>query len=404
MLNYLSTPCSVSFPYTILVFEAEIFTQIYTIEWHIPKINLIITTGGKRSQQLKNLLHSIKQGHYLGDQVDISIVIDEKSDAKSINMANELKWQQGIKNLRHRISGVHVMQIFTESWYPSNDDEYAIMLNDRLQLSPSFYVWSKYALLKYRYSGEQQTNNLFGISLYSPRIIDTDPSGRSLLPKQDNTAYLMQHPASQFGAGGALYFPQHWREFHDYITARLTDQAIIKRGSKLPHLFKDSLLTVSKSNKWLSSWRKYFDEMIYMRGYVMLYPSSVSYATFVSINSEPIKNKKKAELYVNAEKLYKVPLAMDLGDRGEVLLPDLEKMSVLDIHGKIVHDGVHELVTRGHVLQRKFSACEPVLNHQHDPSDMLCPFNQLVQVPIDHKEMPTKTISLLYSPTVIVEG
>lgn len=328
---------------------------------------------------MKKIFTNIKKAHYLGDRVDLSIVMDEKSDKMTNKIVNGFGWKMGIKNIRHRISGVHPMQIFAEAWYPSNDHEYAVMLDDRIELSNSFYIWLKYNVLKYRY--QQQTSSLlFGISLYSPRIIDTDPSGRQLLiPVKEHSPYLMQAPCS---FGGALYFPEHWREFHDYITARLTDQATVKRGSGNLHLFKDSLLIVSKSNKWSSSWRKYFDEMIYMRGYVMLYPSfGSSYSTITSIN----RNKKKQKLYELAEKLYNVPLTDTMRE-----LPDLELLPVLDLQGKQVDKSV--LIQRGHQLQHKFSACAPNKNNKHDPSDMLCPFNQLVQVPIDQNLIPTTTI------------
>ncbi|KAG2202115.1 hypothetical protein INT47_008087, partial [Mucor saturninus] len=349
-------------------------------QWHTPQINLIVEVGGKRSDKAKKLFSGLKKAHYMGDRVDLSVVMDEKSDQKTIKAVNGFEWKKGVKNIRHRISGVHPMQIFAEAWYPSNDHEYAVMLDDRIELSNSFYIWLKYNVLKYRYQQQTSSSLLFGISLYSPRIIDTDPSGRQLLiPAKEHSPYLMQAPCS---FGGALYFPEHWREFHDYISARLTDQATVKRGSGKLHLFKDSLLTVAKSNKWLSSWRKYFDEMIYMRGYVMLYPSfGSSYSTVTSIT----RNKKKQGLYELAEKLYNVPSTDIVRE-----LPDLEFLPVLDLHGKQVDKTV--LTQRGHQLQQKFSACAPNKNNKHDPSDMLCPFNQLVQVPIDQTSVPTTTI------------
>lgn len=359
-------------------------------EWHTPKIHIIATVGGggKRLKHIKALFKSIGKGSYLGDRVDLSIVMDEKSDKSLQKFSDDLVWKHGVKNLRHRISGVHPMQIFAEAWYPTNDDEYAIMLDDRVELSNSFYIWLKYAVLKYRYAesrGEQQT--MFSISLYSPRVIDTDPSGRQLLKSPNNnnkTPYLMQLPNS---LGGALYFPEHWREFHDYITARLTDQATVKRGSGNPHLFKDSLLTVSRTNKWTSSWRKYFDEMIYMRGYVTLYPPfDSSYSTMNTVAKSSFNNnKKKEELYTGAEKLFKVPLIASSSESIREL-PDIELLPVLDLHGKLVES--HKiLLERGHTLQRKFSACKPRVNHSNDPTDMLCPFNQWVTVPIE--EAPT---------------
>ncbi|KAG2232901.1 hypothetical protein INT48_004914 [Thamnidium elegans] len=339
----------------------------------------IVTIGGKRPYKVKQLFNQLNRAHYLGDRVDLSIVMDEKSDVQTINFVNKFIWKHGIKNIRHRIQKVHPMQTYSEAWYPGHDDEYAVMLDDRIELSSQFYIWLKYNVLKYGY--QQQTSHIFGVSVYSPRIIDTDPSGRKLIDIQDKP-YLMQAPTS---FGGALYFPKHWKEFHDYITARLTDQATVKRGSGNPHLFKDSLLTVAKSNKWSSSWRKYFDEMIYMRGYVMVYPNQ-SYSTLNSITHDKL-SKKKQDDYSIADKLYHVPLSNQVSE-----LPDIDSLDVLDLHAKLTNTSL--LVQRGHQLQSKFSACKPIIQHQHDPSDMLCPFNQLVQVPIGQKSVPTKTVQL----------
>ncbi|KAI8070570.1 uncharacterized protein B0P05DRAFT_589099 [Gilbertella persicaria] len=334
--------------------------------WHTPQIKLIVSTSGKKkSMQVKRLFESIQAAEYLNDQLDLFVLMDEKTDTATMQFIHRLPWKHGEKQMRHRIATVHPMQHFVESWYPSSDHEYAILLDDRVQVSTGYYLWLKYALLKYRYSS--RSTPLFGISLYAPRIIDTDPTGRQYLHK--STDYWMQLPSST-----ALYFPEYWREFHDYITARLTDQSIVKRGSGRPHLFKDSLLTISRTNRWIHSWRKYFDEMIYMRGYVMLYPQQ-SYATLY------LSFKKDTPV----SQLYNVPMTTTVATLADHL-------PLFDLHGQPVQQT--QLIERGHQLQRKFSACEPKIDHHHDPSDMLCPFSRLIQVPIDQDHIPIQSVSL----------
>ncbi|KAI8641421.1 hypothetical protein BD408DRAFT_444373 [Parasitella parasitica] len=359
-------------------------------EWNTPSVKLIVTTSGRnKSSQVERIFNSIKNADYLGDQVDISILMDGKSDELTTKLVDNLQWDIGDKQVRRRISSVHPMQIFAEAWYPSSDHEYAVILDDRVELSNAYYIWIKYSLLKYRYS-TTTNKHTFGISLYSPRIVDTDPSGRRPLlspptrnSHNDASPYLMQAPCSS----GALYFPQHWREFHDYITARLADQAIVKRGSGNKHLLKDSLLTISRTNRWINSWRKYFDEMAYMRGYVMLYPSvHTSYST-LHINL----NKKLRKMYPFAEKLYNVPLSRTLPSS----LPDAHDLPVLDLHGK--SSDMATLGSRGRRLQREFSACKPTGKiHDYDASDMLCSFNRLIQIPIEESidTISIKSVSL----------
>ncbi|KAI8387490.1 hypothetical protein BD560DRAFT_443350 [Blakeslea trispora] len=355
--------------------------------WNKPQIKLIVrTSDNKKHSQMKRILSSIRNANYLNDKLELFLLMDEKSDQPTRQLIHDFKWEHGEKQIRHRIATVHPMQHFVESWYPSYDHEYAVLLDDRLELSPSFYIWLKYSLLKYRYHHDDGATNkqMMGISLYSPHIIDTDPTGRKLLePKTSD--YLMQLPTG----AGALYFPEYWREFHDYITARLTDQSTVKRGSGLRHLFKDSLLTISRTNRWIHSWRKYMDEMIYMRGYVLLYPQ-YSYSTLYLIQNN--LSQKKKEAYSTAEKLYHVPLVSSAGV--PPLLPELDTLPVFDLHGKQVKLGV--LKERGLQLQRTFSACEPTTNNDHDPSDMLCPFSHLIQVPVEQSanEIPIKPVNV----------
>ncbi|KAI8884947.1 hypothetical protein K501DRAFT_216489 [Backusella circina FSU 941] len=366
-------------------------------QWNIPKIKLVVTGGGnKNGGNLQKMLESANKAYYLGDDVDISIVLDEKSGKSIRNSAEQLAWQNGRKEIRHRISGVEPMQVFVESWYPNSNHEYAILLDERVELSNVFYAWLKYSLLKYRY-GDSVSNSIFGISLNTPRVLDTDPTQRRLFQPtfalhehgyDGNSPILIQAP-NNFGT---LYFPEHWKEFHDYITARLTDQGIANKKKKIKHLLKDYVLTEARSNKWLYSWRKYFDEMMYMRGYVIMCPNNKN-GGFSSL-SHVLSSRSKMEKYPQVEELFKVPLLAD--QLPKIQLPKLDELPVFDLWGRI--SNMNDILKKGHKLQRKFSACEPLLpaQHKHDASDMLCPFSQMTEIPIevDPDTLPTLTVPI----------
>lgn len=128
--------------------------------------------------------------------------------------------------------------------------------------------------LNYSY-GRRSINSdrLFGVSLYQQKSIELRPSGRepfsasSLLDSVDhphsNSPYLSQIPCSW----GAVYFPEHWRLFHAYLIDRLSehtypiDTPIISPSDRI------------RSNRWTRSWKKFFNEFVYLHGYVMLYPN-----------------------------------------------------------------------------------------------------------------------------------
>jgi hypothetical protein len=72
-----------------------------------------------------------------------------------------------------------------------------------------------------------------------------------------HTPYLSQIPCSW----GAVFFPEHWKEFHDYLVVRM---------SELTHDISEIIVPEVRSNSWRRSWKKYFIELVYLRGYVML--------------------------------------------------------------------------------------------------------------------------------------
>jgi hypothetical protein len=123
---------------------------------------------------------------------------------------------------------------------------------------------------------------LFGISLYQQKIIELRPEGRQPFDAKAlfadhgfprTTPYLSQIPCSW----GAVYFPQHWKEFHTYLTWRLSEFTIKMSQNVVPDV---------RSNKWSKSWKRYFIEMTYLRGYVMLYPN---FDNFVSLSTNHIE-------------------------------------------------------------------------------------------------------------------
>jgi hypothetical protein len=125
-----------------------------------------------------------------------------------------------------------------------------------------------------------------------------------------STPYLSQIPCSW----GAVYFPQHWKEFHTYLAWRLSEFTI--------KLSKDVVPDV-RSNKWPRSWKKYFIELAYLRGYVMLYPN---FDDFVSLSTNHIevgshvKNRSKEKREQFLLPLMTLP---DLGGKPSVGLLDL---------------------------------------------------------------------------------
>lgn len=187
-----------------------------------------------------------------------------------MDVIESFPWSFGTKFIHRRIHRGGLLNAISESWHPASNHNYAIILEDDIEVSSQFYVWARSCLLKYRYDAaspnhehlkfsdyeKNRRTRLFGISLYTPRLQEmTYPRKRfstnALFHPPDwlpHTPFLYQLPCSW----GALYFPEHWKEFQIYLIQRL--QELEKSGENnsravfVPH---------ARSNTWDRSWKRY---------------------------------------------------------------------------------------------------------------------------------------------------
>jgi hypothetical protein len=265
-----------------------------------------------------------------------------------------------------------------ESWYPRSDDTYGLLLEDDVELSPLFYAWIKLVLLSYRYGVHAHLSlNMFGISLYQQKNLELHPSGRRAFSARDlfsslsvspNSPYLSQIPCSW----GAVYFPQHWREFHDYLAVRLSEEAISIDQDVVPY---------SRSNKWSKSWKKFFIEMVYLRGYTMLYPN---YEDFISLSTNHLEvgshvKDKPAHVYLKKRELFRLPLMMLPNDTSPVSplldlpggqLPPWADLPVLDLFGEVTSQ--HALNEQGIMRREELTNCSGPAMGRHDVRELAC--------------------------------
>ncbi|ORX44430.1 hypothetical protein DM01DRAFT_1386865 [Hesseltinella vesiculosa] len=368
-------------------------------QWHKFKIQLVVTTD-RNAYGLTRLVRSANRAHYLGDTVSLTVLMDQTSDRVTQQFASTFAWEHGDKHVRHRIVKLNRMPVFVEAWYPQNNyDDYAILLHDDLDVSELFYVWAKQAVLRYRY-GELRRSHLersiMGISLYSPQVIDTSHTERRRLTLTPSTThpFLMQLVTN----GGMLFFPEHWREFHHYVTARYAD--IHKKQLQLIEI------PDARSANWTNSWRRYLDELIYLRGYVFLYPNlrggqdsfSSQYLDLHVDHVASLGDDTAHEENTNIstiKSLFQVPLIREKDMPTALLTPSVEHLSVLDMWANpSTYAQLHETAL---AFQSKVSACPSSDQLLYEPSDLLCPFARLVDIPAQDATadaLPTRVATL----------
>lgn len=299
--------------------------------------------------------------------------MEQSADVVTQDVVQSFEWNHGNKKIRHRIRKGGLMPAIVESWYPSDNNNYGVLLEDDIELSPYFYAWSKYNILKYRYSPNEKNayQHMYGVSLYSPRNLELLPEGRRPFnpePVLENSGYPKRAPyASQVPCSwGAVYFPEHWREFHTYLTARLEKEEW--KG------YYNVTTPKSRSHNWKKSWKKYFIELVYLRAYVMVYPNFEKFESFSTNHLEfgtHVKENGRTQSKVDQ---FLVPLMQRdtiLNQLPNQRLPIFENLPLMDLWGNI--RSLKELDQIGSEWHQKISPCERKVGN-FNPADLLCPF------------------------------
>ncbi|RPD76638.1 hypothetical protein L226DRAFT_552271 [Lentinus tigrinus ALCF2SS1-7] len=348
--------------------------------WHVPQIELSVITDS-RPYSLRRLLSSLTNARYFGDALNLRMNVEQTADEETLRLVSDFEWASGETFLHHRVVHGGLMTSVVESWYPQNNDSYGLILEDDVELSPLFYAWVKMSLLRYRYGRPNDRNpNMFGISLYQQKNLELHPEGRHLFDARSSfksaglshpdTPYLSQIPCSW----GAVYFPEQWREFHTYLTTRLTSAVLPLSEAVVPEV---------RSNRWTRSWKKYFIELVYLRGYVMLYPNYADFASLSTNHLEAGSHVKymPAEAHARKKKLFTVPLMSlppasaaetrtGLLELPDARLPEWNELPILDLLGTIVDE--ETLAKRGRERRTQLTGCDGMLTQPHNVRDLLC--------------------------------
>jgi hypothetical protein len=161
---------------------------------------------------------------------------------------------------------IGLMNNIMSSWDPLEDTcEYAIMLEDDIEVSPHFYFYAKSLISKYA-----ETKDMIGISLYTPSWNEIAYPHKTFEVPTSDPIFMMQLPCSW----GAVYFPDRWREFKRYFDARISG---FDQVSPIPN---------SNSENWERSWKRYLIELMYFRGWTMLYPNFENLASLSTNHRE----------------------------------------------------------------------------------------------------------------------
>lgn len=118
-----------------------------------PHLRIIVLTMD-REASLRRLLRSLDSAEYGGDRVDLDIWIDrgsstadaEKTMESIASASMERIWKHGVRSVHRRTENAGLYEQWIYTWnITESTTEACVILEDDLEVSPSFYLWLKEA-------------------------------------------------------------------------------------------------------------------------------------------------------------------------------------------------------------------------------------------------------------------
>ena len=327
---------------------------------------MVITTSQANTGTLYRLIESILSAEYIQPNLPRLFITFNPNTTTPTILSLLQKWPSDKLILRHQIAPLHTsFPGALQSWYPSHENNYVLVLQDNVELSPWYMYWLHFSLMKYVYSvpvGDQPTLSLLtGISLQSA------PQGRSnardsfdirrvllMAPMYTGwTSYTTPYIWQETLFHSTLFFPSQWKEVHTYISLREVFGGGIPSATDLLPRFS-SFSPLSLENYWL--------ELLLARGYAILYPNFDSAASFAvqHVESPTAETKVETPLLEWGELFEKI-------DEG---MPEWEDLPVLDFEKRVVSWDQLDRTSRRY--QRGLASCKEFPEEKWDVRDLFC--------------------------------
>ena len=260
-----------------------------------------------RPSSLERLLASLSEAYYDGNVVHIEFFVDKPNptvDHTKYNAVVELvkafKWKHGNvhKNFERKNAGIFKMWVRHFPVNESSTEEHCFMvLEDDVEVSPFFYLWTKRVLMTY---GPHAEGNLYGFTIQrSHSIIGVKKGEKWTETFHDRTVSRSSlfYRYQLLSTWGQVFFPRHWNAFVDWAVVAKNQ---IGFHPCVPYLVGNEWYWKAAKKIW-SIWFNYF---VYHSGLTNLYinynqlDKSVNYALLINHRENGLhyfsKSKEKA--------------------------------------------------------------------------------------------------------------
>ncbi|XP_024517788.1 uncharacterized protein LOC9636351 [Selaginella moellendorffii] len=175
-----------------------------------------------------------------------------------LNFLDRFKWPHGSKQVHYRTQNVGLQVQWLEAWWPSSDHQFALVVEDDMQLSPLYYRYVRSVIAKYYYDPANFDPSIFGITLQRPRFVPGKGGNRIAL---DNSTRLFLYQL--VGTWGQILFPKPWREFRQWFDEHKTKEI---------EPIIDGMVTTDWYKKLGNNiWTPWFLKFVHSHGYFNVY-------------------------------------------------------------------------------------------------------------------------------------
>jgi len=325
-----------------------------------------------RPASLRRLMASLLAADYLGDQVTLEFVVDAPSDdaagataaahAITVTMVSDFTWPHGPKLMDIAVKQRGLINQWL-SWRPDWDDEACLVLEDDIQMAPTFYAWSKPRLAAYwaaaaRNGDVTLASRLSAISLSLQNKVVGEVAGyqiyghtniRRLLADETPQAYLAQ----QVSSWAPILLPRPWRHFMNWWeherawlpTRRYLNASQTGPSPCLPGLASNQWWAKAPDTMWTVWWHRFATAT----GYVVLYQNPRTGPAQAVNHKEPGEHFKVKQSADNV--LPGRLLGGPFSELSSADLPALATLPVYDLHmrplGPAGASGLRALALRG---------------------------------------------------------
>lgn len=201
----------------------------------------------KRVKTIRELCDTLLQADYLGDNVDIVFSIDYSGSDGVVKFANSFQWSNGKKRVITHQKNIGLRNNILFCGDLTSDYDAVIILEDDLEVAPSFYRYAKQAAEFY-----EEDERIGGISIYAYHLEEITVT--EFHPYYEGyDGYFVQWASSW----GQLWTRKQWNGFRNWYS----------EGKDIA-----SVCMPSQVKNWKRSWKKYYIAYLVETNKYFLFP------------------------------------------------------------------------------------------------------------------------------------